>query len=273
LRPFALQLPRSLEEALSFLGRHGDAARPLAGGTVLLPDLSHARLAPSAVVDLSRAGLGTVGRDGDGLVIGSTATYRQLERAAAATSPSRTLAWVASVARDVTGGPQIRNRGTIGGSAAYANPSSDVPALLVALEAVMTVASVRGRRSLAAAEFFAGPFATALAADELLVSIAVPAQAPDTRFGYEKLKFGESSWPIVTAAALLREDGSARVALGGSHVVPAVVEVRERGEVAEALSTLAVERWSDVLADAAYRSRVAPVVARRALERAATRPT
>lgn len=253
------------------LGRHGDAARPVAGGTVLLPELSHAHLAPSAVVDLSRAGLGAVRPDGDGVVIGATATYRQLERAAAATAPCRTLAWVASVAHGVTGGPQIRNRGTIGGSAAYANPSSDAPALLVALEAVLTVASVRGCRSLGAAEFFAGPFATALAADELLVSVAVPAREPGTRFGYEKLKFGESSSPIVTAAALLREDGSVRVALGGCHVIPAVVEVRDLVDVADAVAALTVDRWSDVLADAAYRGRVAPVVARRAVEVAAGR--
>jgi CO/xanthine dehydrogenase FAD-binding subunit len=243
----------------------------LAGGTVLLPELSHGRLAPSVVVDVSRAGLGAVRPDGDGALIGATATYRQLEHAAAATPLCRTLAWLASVAHGVTGGPQIRNRGTIGGSAAYANPSSDAPAMLVALEAVLTVASIRGRRSLAAADFFAGPFATALAADELLISIAIPTQAPGTTFGYEKLKFGESSWPIVTAAALLREDGSARVALGGCHVVPAVVEVRDRVDVADALATHSGQPWSDVLADAAYRSRVAPVVARRALERAAGR--
>lgn len=264
---FNLELPRSLDEALDCLARHGSGGRALAGGTVLLPELAGSRVAPSAVIDLSRAGLDGIRSGSDGVSIGATTTYRQLA-SSSARAPGGVLAWLGAVARGITGGPQIRNRGTVGGSAAFANPSSDVPAVLVALGAALTVASADGRRDVHAEDFFTDAFRTCLGEDELVVAIEVPDPPAGARFGYEKLKFGESSWPIVTAAAIVCS-GSTRVALGGCSAVPVVVEVDRPEKAAEAVAAAVTEPWSDVLADGGYRRRVAPVVARRAVERAA----
>lgn len=266
--PFRLERPRSLEDALHCLRQHGSGCRPLAGGTVLVPELSHGRSTPSVVVDLKHADIDGIRLGAESLDLGATVTYRQLLMAAATNKVSRSLSWLCDVARGITGGGQIRNRGTLGGSAAYANPSSDVPALLVALDATLTAASVRGRRELAAGEFFADAFRTRLADDELLVSIRIPALEDRTRFGYEKLKFHESSWPIVTAAAVVRPTGSVRLALGGCCPVPVALELEDVSDVLDAVEPAVVEAWSDALASAAYRRRVAPVVARRAVERA-----
>lgn len=266
---FDLEMPRSLEEALDCLRRHGGESRVLAGGTILLPEIAHSRVTPSVVIDLSRAKLDGVKAEPGGAVIGATTTYRQLALASSTATSSRALSWIAAVARGITGGPQIRNRGTIGGSAAYANPSSDIPAVLVALGAVLTAASTRGERELRAEELFADAFQTCLSDDELLVSIQLPEPAPGARFGYEKLKFGESSWPIATAAAVIRSDGSVRLGLGGCCAVPVAVELEGAEHLASAVDSATSDPWSDVLADGAYRRRVAPVVAQRALGRAA----
>ena len=118
--PFALYVPADLDEALEILGHHGQAARPLGGGTVLLPEMSRGTILPEAVVDLSRCGLDAVRREEGYLSVGATATYRQLEREEGL---------LGMFAQAITGGPQIRNRATIGGSVAWANPkffSADV---------------------------------------------------------------------------------------------------------------------------------------------------
>lgn len=253
--PFAFFRPESLEEALALAAEHGADARALAGGTVLVPEMNRGALRPGAVIDLSRCGLG---RAAPGRV-GALATYREL-----AGLPGL----LGAAAAGVTGGAQVRNRATAGGSACYGNPSSDVPAVLVALEAVLVLVSVRGERRVPAAAFFVDAFATAAQPDELLVAIDLP-PGDGWRFGYRKLKFGESSWPIVTAAALVHADGRVRVVLGGAAATPVAVEPGGAGELEEAVRAALVEPWSDVLADSAYRRRVAPVVARRALEAAA----
>jgi aerobic carbon-monoxide dehydrogenase medium subunit len=258
---FALEVPADVPEALALAARHGDAARPLAGGTVLLPELGRGAARPACIIALDRCGLDTVTRSDAMLVLGACTTYRQL-----ALAPEPGL--LGSFARGVTGGAQVRNRATIGGSAAWANPSSDAPGVLTALEAVMVLRSTEGERRLPCERFFVDAFRTALLPGELLVAVEVPVRA-GVRHGYRKLKFGESSWPIVTASAVVRRDGSARIALGGASAVPLAVEVERADEVADAVRAALVEPWSDVLAGGEYRRRVAPVIARRALEAAA----
>jgi carbon-monoxide dehydrogenase medium subunit len=265
---FDLEMPRSLDEALDCLRRHGSESRALAGGTVLLPEIAHSRVTPSVVIDLSHAELDGIKAHPGGAVIGAMTTYRQLAVAPSTAPSSRALSWLSAVARGITGGAQIRNRGTLGGSAAYANPSSDIPAVLVALGAVLTAASAHGERELRAEELFADAFRTRLSDDELLVSIRVPEPAPGARFGYEKLKFGESSWPIATAAAVVSPSGSVRLGLGGCCAVPVALELSDAEHVADAVDSATSDSWSDVLADGAYRRGVAPVVAQRALVRA-----
>ncbi|MFE2756229.1 FAD binding domain-containing protein [Actinosynnema sp. NPDC059335] len=234
----------------------------IGGGTMLVPDLTHGKVRPRVLVDLSRAGLAGVTAADDGVVVGAMTTYADLAAA--------DLPLLPRVARGITGGPQIRHRGTAGGSACYANPASDVPACLVALKARMRLASARGGREVEAGEFFTDGFRTAREPDEVLTAFTVP--RTDAAIGYLKFKLAESSWPIVTAAALVGP-AVVRVAIGGAAATPVVVEVgREswadahREAVWAALD--AARPWSDVLADAAYRRRVAPVIADRAVAHA-----
>ena len=233
----------------------GDAV-VVGGGTMVVPEMTHGRVRPSAVVDLARAGLAGITRVRGGWVVGAMTTYTELERSA--------VPLLATVARGITGGPQIRNRGTVGGSASYANPSSDVPAALVALGARLHLARRGGERQVAAGDFFLGAFRTAREPDEVLTGITVP----DTgaALGYVKFKLAEGSWPIVTAAALAGP--TIRVALGGAAAAPVVVEVaREswRDELRSAVDRVLTEPWDDVLAPGHYRARIAPVIAARSV--------
>lgn len=243
----------------------GDAV-VIGGGTMVVPELTHGRVRPAAVVDLSRAGLGGITRGGADRVLGAMLTYAELERSA--------VPLLSTVARGITGGPQIRHRGTVGGSASYANPSSDVPACLVALDARLRLAREGGTREVAAADFFLGAFTTARRPDELLTSIAV--SDVDT-FGYVKFKLSEGSWPIVTAATVVRP-GALRVVLGGAAAVPVTVRPdppsagtadpawREHVRaVVERGIDAAGGAWADVLAPADYRRRIAPVIAARSV--------
>ena len=143
----------------------GDAV-VVGGGTMVVPEMTHGRVRPSAVVDLARAGLAGITRGDGAWVVGAMTTYTELERSA--------VPLLATVARGITGGPQIRNRGTVGGSASHANPSSDVPAALVALSARLRLAKTGGVREVAAADFFVGAFRTAREPDEVLTAITVP---------------------------------------------------------------------------------------------------
>jgi CO/xanthine dehydrogenase FAD-binding subunit len=233
----------------------GDAV-VVGGGTVVVPEMTHGRVRPSAVVDLARAGLAGITR-GDGVwVVGAMTTYTELERSA--------VPLLATVARGVTGGPQIRNRGTVGGSASYANPSSDVPAALVALSARLRLAKAGGVREVAAADFFAGAFRTVREPDEVLTAITVP----DTEAapGYLKFKLVEGSWPIVTAATLAGP--TIRVVLGGATAVPVAVELARdswRDQLRSEVDRVLTRPWDDVLAPGHYRARIAPVIAARSV--------
>jgi CO/xanthine dehydrogenase FAD-binding subunit len=233
----------------------GDAV-VVGGGTMVVPEMTHGRVRPSAVVDLAKAGLAGVARDGDGWVIGAMTTYTELARS--------NVPLLAIAARGITGGPQIRNRGTVGGSASYANPSSDVPAVLVALGARMRLARRGGAREVPAAEFFAGAFRTAREPDEVLTAITVPGTAAAA--GYVKFKLVEGSWPIVTAAALAGP--TIRVVLGGAAAAPVAVELERaswRARLRSEVDRLLTEPWDDVLAPGHYRARIAPVIAARAV--------
>jgi aerobic carbon-monoxide dehydrogenase medium subunit len=234
----------------------GGGAVVIGGGTMVVPDMTHGRVRPAAVVDLARAGLAGVTRGDGGWVIGAMTTYSELERSSV---PLLTI-----MARGITGGPQIRNRGTVGGSASYANPSSDVPAALVALGARLRLAKTGGVREVAAADFFLGAFRTAREPDEVLTAITVP--DTDASLGYLKFKLVEGSWPIVTAAAVA--GSTIRVVLGGAAATPVAVEVaREswREQLRLAVDRVLTEPWDDVLAPGRYRARIAPVIAARSV--------
>lgn len=252
--------PSTVDEVTAALA--GGDAVVVGGGTMVVPDMTHGRTRADAVVDLAHAGLTGITRGDGAWVVGAMTTYRDLERSA--------VSLLATVAHGITGGPQIRNRGTAGGSASYANPSSDVPAALVALNARLSLAKVGGVREVPAGDFFLGAFRTARQPDEVLTAITVP--DTDAALGYVKFKLAEGSWPIVTAATLVGP--TIRVVLGGAAAVPVPVELARsswRADIRDAVATGLAEAggpWDDVLAPGDYRARIAPVIAARSVARA-----
>jgi CO/xanthine dehydrogenase FAD-binding subunit len=174
--PFRYIAARSLEQALALKAEHGDEARFLAGGQSLVPTMNFRLTQPAVLIDINPltqlAGMQKSGPES--VHIGALTRYRDLERDAAT---ARDLPLVAEALPHIAH-PQIRNRGTIGGNLAHADPASEMPAIVVALAGQLRAQSTRGERWIAAAEFFAGALATTLAADEMLVEIKLPAAKP-----------------------------------------------------------------------------------------------
>jgi carbon-monoxide dehydrogenase medium subunit len=173
--PFAYEEPRSVEEAVALLARHGDEAKVLAGGQSLIPLLNFRLARPQLLVDVNRIdSLSFLRRRGGTLRIGALTRMATLER-----SPLVAAHWplLAEAAR-LVGHPQIRSRGTVGGSVAHADPAAELPAALVALRATCHTRSARGSRELSAEDFFVTHLTTALEPDELLVGISVPPVSP-----------------------------------------------------------------------------------------------
>lgn len=271
---FEYAAPASLDEATALLAARREQIAVLGGGTVLVQRMTLGEWSPEIVLDLRRLPLATVClADGD-LVIGARVSYSTLLASALV---ERHAPLLNKMAGWITGGAQIRNQGTIGGAACYANPASDVPACLLALEARMVLASASGRRVVGAAEFFAGAFHTARRPDELPVEIVVPVGGPWTAVGYTKQKHCASSWPIVTAACLADAQARFRIAIGGTGVCPYAIEpvrgAREGiavlfGRIAGMAEAGLSEEWSDELAPPGYRRRIAGAVAVRAVQQA-----
>ena len=271
---FTYHAPTDLAGVASVLSEASGDAVVLGGGTMLIPDMTHGKTRADVVVDLSRAGLSGISHGDGEIVIGAMTTYADVLSDDRATALVPLLRLVAG---GVTGGPQIRNKGTIGGSASYANPSSEVPACLLALGARMRLVSASGTREVAARDFFTGAFATARRPDEALAALVLPVPT-GLPVGYTKLKHAESSWPIATAACVPGPDGALRVALGGVAATPLLVAIDRpeagvadpawRAHVREVVDAAVTEPWSDVLSDGAYRRRVAPVAAVRSIAQA-----
>lgn len=261
----------SIEAALGALGEHGDEAKLLAGGMSLLPLMKLRLAVPGVLVDVGRLTDLTYVRDGGNHVaIGALTRHRDLER-------SELLAAECGVLRAVAaevGDNQVRHRGTLGGSVAHGDPASDLPAVLLALDATFVARGPGGERSLAAGEFFTGFLETALAPDELLTEIRVPKAGP-AGFAYEKFNRRAQDWAIVGALAAT-VDGTTRVSLVNMGATPLRAGGVEAALAAGAAPAEAAERAAedtepsaDVNATAEYREHLARVLTRRALERAA----
>lgn len=286
--PFAYHAPESLEEALALLAEHGFDAKPLAGGQSLVPAMNFRLARPAVLVDLRRVpGLdrievaepaeGTAG----GLRIGAMTRQRAAERsplvAARAPLMAEALPFVAH--------PQIRNRGTIGGSLAHADPAAELPAVAVALEARFEAAGPGGgRRTIAAGDFFTGLMATALEPDELLVGVEIPPPLARTGWAFTEMarRHGDYALVGVAAGVTLGGDGRcerARIVLlsaGERPVVAAAAESALAGEAPSAAAARAageaaaaeIDPPGDIHASADYRRRLAAVLVRRAVETA-----
>jgi carbon-monoxide dehydrogenase medium subunit len=273
--PFAYHRPTSIEEALELLSGNGDT-KALAGGQSLLPAMKLRIAAPSTLVDLAGiTGLDGISRDGDSLVIGALATHAAVATSNEVRSACPVLAETAGLVADV----QVRNRGTIGGSLAHADPAADYPTLVTALEATITAQGKGGSRDIPAAEFFTGVFTTALQPGEILTSVRVPATAGAA---YVKHRHPASRFAVAGVCAVVAMEGGscsrARLAVGGVTAAP--VGMNADGLVGSAPSDEAIagaaeqlrgaieNPLGDVYASAEYRLHLAEVLARRALRQA-----
>ena len=267
--PFEYVRADSVDAALAALGEHGDEAKLLAGGQSLLP-LMKLRLAmPAVLVDVSRAAdLAYVRSAGDHVAIGALTRHCDVATDEVVRKELPLLAHAAGLVGD----PQVRHRGTIGGSLAHADPSADLPAALLALGASYVVRGPTGERVVAAGDFSTGFLETVLEPDELITEIRVPTGV--TGWGYEKFTRRAIDWATVAVAVARRESGT-QVALAnmGPTVLRAagVEEALAGGATAADAAARAVEGTSpgnDVTASSDYRKHLARVLTERALAQA-----
>jgi carbon-monoxide dehydrogenase medium subunit len=246
--------PRSLEEAFDVLA--DPDAKVLAGGQSLIPVLKLRVVRPSVLVDIGELGSAVARKDGEGLALGALMTWAQLSDVAELRRPA--YAAVPECAARV-GDVQVRNRGTIGGSLAHADPAADLPAVVLALGATLRLVSREGEREVAASEFFVGPFTTTLRAGEVIREIFFPDPSDGSGSAYAKVEHPASGFALAGAAALVRADGTRSVAVTG---VGATAFLLPEGDPREALAE--AEIYGDELAPAEYRRHLAAVVAERA---------
>jgi aerobic carbon-monoxide dehydrogenase medium subunit len=265
--PFEYLRARSVEEAVATLAEHGDDAKLLAGGHSLLP-LMKLRLAmPAVLVDVGRIPeLSYVRVEGSEVAIGSGTHHHELERDEVARAEVPILPHVAGLVGD----PQVRHRGTLGGTTAHCDPASDLPTALLALGASVVVEGPAGRRTVPVTEFFLGFFETALEPDEMIVELRVP-RTGAAGWGYEKFTRRANDWPIVAVAAV---DGRVALANMASTVVRAAATEKALAGGASiadaaALADEGTTPVADMHADEEYRRHLARLLARRALEKAA----
>ncbi|HET7529703.1 MAG TPA: xanthine dehydrogenase family protein subunit M [Mycobacteriales bacterium] len=255
------------QEALAALAEHGDEAKLLAGGQSLLPLMKLRLAVPSVVVDLTGADELAYIRDvGDALAIGALTRHHDV---ATDDTVRRSVPLLSHVA-GLVGDPQIRHRGTLGGSVAHADPSADLPTALLALGASYVVRGPRGERAVPADEFATGFLETVLEADEMLTEIRVP--KPSGGWGYEKFTRRAIDWATVAVAAVQRADGTTAVALAnmGPTVLRATGVEQELAGGSDPSSAARraaddTEPSSDVTASADYRRHLATVLTGRAL--------
>jgi aerobic carbon-monoxide dehydrogenase medium subunit len=270
--PFDYEVAESADHAVALLGQHGEDAKLLAGGHSLLPLMRLRLAAPSVVVDIGRLHeLDYVRENGDTLAVGALTTHDRVNRSEVLRQHCPLLAHTAGEIGD----PQVRHRGTIGGSVAHADPASDIPAVLLALDAELVVRGPGGDRTVPAREFFRGIFESALGAQDVLTEVRVPKVTGG--WSYQKFNPRAQDWAIVGVAAQVR-DGRTAVALTNMGETPvraaAVEEAVAGGATPAEAAQQALEGTSppnDVLASAEYRRHLAMVLTRRALEEAAAR--
>ena len=277
--PFLYLRPETEEGVLAALAEHGDEAKVLAGGQSLVPLLNFRLARPAVLIDLERVGsLRGIEPSGGVVAVGAMTRQADAERSgelrASCPVVGQALGWVGHL--------QIRNRGTVGGSIAHADPAAELPAVALALDAEMVVRRATGERTIPASVFFAGPFTTALEPEELLTEVRFPT-TPGARTVF--LEFARRSGDFALAGVCAVDRGTrdaprvalAAIGVGGSPVRLTAAEalldgrpltdevVQEAGEAASA----AVDPPSDLHADGAYRRELLGVLVRRALRRIA----
>lgn len=286
MKPAAFEYhdPRQLSEALTLLQMHPEEAKVLAGGQSLVPLMNFRLARPGVVVDINRVQeLRHISEAPSGIAIGALARHADIDR-------SPLIADLMPVLREaarLVGHPQIRNRGTVGGSVAHADPAAELPCALLALEARYHLASVAGSRVVSGDDLFVDVFTTAIRPDELLVEIEVPTLPPRTGHAFVEFARRHGDFALGGACALLTLDGDGRCArarlallaagprplraraaeavLEGTHLDAAALERAAGAAVAD------VSPSGDIHGSSWYRVRLLETMARRSLDLAAGR--
>ena len=285
--PFTYFSPTTLDETLALLAEHGEAGKIIAGGQSLVPTMNFRLAQPASLIDINHVGelffLNEL--PGGGLQIGAMTRQRTLEQSplVAERCPllAATLPYIAHV--------QIRNRGTIGGSLAHADPAAELPAVMVALDATFVLRSLRGARQVPAQEFYIGLFTTELAQDELLTEIRIPARPPRHGWAMTEIARRHGDYALVGAVATVTLDGAGRCAkvrliyfsvgdgplaspgaaalLTGNTPTPALIQQAADAAYNE------IEPLGDIHATATYRRHLVRVLGRRVLTEAFAKAT
>jgi CO/xanthine dehydrogenase FAD-binding subunit len=284
MKPASFQYfrPRSLDEALSLLAEHGSDAKPLAGGQSLIPAMNFRLATPAVLVDLNDAReLSYLESGADGVRFGGMTRQRHVERSAVVAEKAPLVAeTMPHIAH-----PAIRNRGTMGGSLAHADPAAELPAVMLALDATIIATSRAGTRTIPASDFFVGLFSTALEPGELVTEIRIPPAAPRSGYAFQEIsrRHGDFALAGVAAAVEIDDRGrctAARIALFGvgdrpmsaaraeSALAGHAPSAESIAAAADAAATHDIDPSSDIHASARYRRHLANVLTRRTLERA-----
>jgi aerobic carbon-monoxide dehydrogenase medium subunit len=278
---FDYEVAESVDHAIELLGQHGEEAKLLAGGHSLLPIMKLRLAAPAILVDLgSIEELKYVRDEGDTIAIGAMTRHTDVEHDPLLQEQCGLLAYTASLVGD----PQVRHRGTIGGSLSHGDAASDLPSALLALEGQFVIRGSGGERTVAASDFFKDYLQTDLAPDEVLTEIRVPKLGPNAGWSYKKFNRRAQDWAVVGAAAVIeRSDGtisSARIGLTNMGSTPLRATAAEgalsgadASSVAEATQNAdeGTSPASDIAASSEYRRHLARVLSRRAVEEALSR--
>jgi aerobic carbon-monoxide dehydrogenase medium subunit len=281
---FGYVAARSVEEALELVAKHGEDGKLLAGGHSLIPAMKLRLQSPRTLIDLGTVpGLRGVRQDTAELVIGALTVHADVAASELVRKHLPGLAEAASVIGDV----QVRNRGTIGGSVAHADPAADLPVILTALNATFVAQSPTGTRTIGVDDFFTDFYTTALNANEILTEIRIPIPSSGTGTAYAKLPHPASGYVVVSAAVLITRHASgtctsARIAIGGLgsgplRAIPAEMELQGKpltSQVIAAAAAKAAEETDpveDAYASTEYKQHVATVYARKAIEAAVDR--
>ncbi|MDI9349491.1 MAG: xanthine dehydrogenase family protein subunit M [Candidatus Symbiobacter sp.] len=281
--PFEYHAPKNIAEAINLLGQYGGEAKILAGGHSLLPMMKLRFAQPEHLIDLNRIPeLRGIKDTGNMIVIGAMTVENDLIRSPIIQSKLPLLAEAAKLIAD----PQVRNRGTIGGDLAHGDPANDHPALALALQAQFVLTGPKGKRTVAAADFFQGLYLTALAENEVLTEIHVPVMEKGTGYAYEKLKRKTGDWATAGAAVVMQVKGNviskisialtnlaptamraeaAESALLGKELTPATLDAAAKAVMA------AVDPAEDLRGDVEYKTAMAGQMVKRALGKARMR--
>ncbi len=280
---FDYHAPKTVGEAISLLGSLGSDAKLLAGGHSLLPMMKLRFAQPAHLIDINRIPeLRGIREDGADIVIGAMTVENDLIKSALLQAKLPLLADAPKLIAD----PQVRNRGTLGGDIAHGDPGNDHPAISLALNASFVLQGPKGQRTVKADDFFLGTYMTALAEDEIMIAVRVPAFASGTGWAYEKLKRKTGDWATAGAAVVMRMNAGivSQVRIALTNVAPMAIRapaaeaallgqpLNDATLKAAATAAMAVcDPAEDLRGDRAYKTAMAGQMVQRALRAAAAR--